>query len=878
MRLHRIRLRNFRGVTDSTVAFPTEGVTIVEGANEVGKTCIPEALDLVLRALDSSKTKQVRAIKPVHRDEAPEVEIELSLGDYQFVYSKRWLRQPQTTLEITSPRHEQLTGREAHDRVEGILDESLDADLWRALRIEQGTELALPLFNVPSLGRALDLAAGGDLTSGREDDLWDRICNERDRYWTATGQVKSERTSLENGAEEARGLVADFERQLQEIESDAVEVERLVADSVRLVATRDECDGDERELNERWALTEQHRSDVETLGVTHGALLAQRDRIAGDSQHRQDLVDAVAARADELSALEVEAAQAAPALAAAIGHDDEAATALNSARTALRNADVELRQANDDREHHRQLIEVSQLTERYERVIVAQDVLSTAETHLESVRVDDELVTQIEQAHLAVVRAEAAAGSGAALVETIALSDITVRIDGDDVALHARASNSVVVTDEVVLVVPDVVEVRVRAGTGSRNLAAGLNSAREELDHQCKAGGVADLAEARQAAEDRRSAQRNRDEAQKTIEQDLRDLTVDLLSKKIERLSERTESYAAGRPADLPLPPSFEDAKQIASDAERLVAELQDERVNCEIAADSATNARTAAELAEASLGGKMVITASAKKDAEGLLAAAREEHTDADLSEALAAARNEADTARGALDQAESALHADDPDSLEALLANARDATKRAVGDLQSNKGRHQELRIKLELRGEEGLHSRHSDAMSQLQHLERERERTESRAGAALLLHERFAARRQEARQRYVAPFKQRIEQFGRIVFGPTFQIDLDDDLRVARRTLGGITLDVDQLSIGAREQLGVLSRLACAVIVSPDGGGAPVVFDDALGWSDPSRLERMGAAIAVAGKECQIIVLTCTPGRYAHVGNATVISLPS
>ena len=126
--------------------------------------------------------------------------------------------------------------------------------------------------------------------------------------------------------------------------------------------------------------------------------------------------------------------------------------------------------------------------------------------------------------------------------------------------------------------------------------------------------------------------------------------------------------------------------------------------------------------------------------------------------------------------------------------------------------------------------------------------------------------------------APFRERIERLGRIVFGPTFEVELDDDLRVVRRTLDEVTLDVDQLSVGAREQIGVLSRLACAAIVSPGGGGAPVVLDDALGWSDPSRLALMGAAIAAAGRECQVIVLTCTPGRYAHVGNATVVSLPN
>lgn len=54
--------------------------------------------------------------------------------------------------------------------------------------------------------------------------------------------------------------------------------------------------------------------------------------------------------------------------------------------------------------------------------------------------------------------------------------------------------------------------------------------------------------------------------------------------------------------------------------------------------------------------------------------------------------------------------------------------------------------------------------------------------------------------------------------------------------------------------------------------------MILDDALGWSDPSRLQRMGAAINAAGSDCQVIILTCTPGRYAHIGNATVVRLPT
>jgi uncharacterized protein YhaN len=151
------------------------------------------------------------------------------------------------------------------------------------------------------------------------------------------------------------------------------------------------------------------------------------------------------------------------------------------------------------------------------------------------------------------------------------------------------------------------------------------------------------------------------------------------------------------------------------------------------------------------------------------------------------------------------------------------------------------------------------------------------EARAAAAKLLFETFARRRTEAHHRYVAPFRDGIESLGRLVFGSTLEVELADDLSISRRTLHGVTLDFADLSTGAKEQLGMISRLACASIVATDGG-APVIFDDALGWSDPRKLERMGAAISKAGRSCQIIVLTCTPGRYASVGDAEVVQLAS
>jgi uncharacterized protein YhaN len=117
--------------------------------------------------------------------------------------------------------------------------------------------------------------------------------------------------------------------------------------------------------------------------------------------------------------------------------------------------------------------------------------------------------------------------------------------------------------------------------------------------------------------------------------------------------------------------------------------------------------------------------------------------------------------------------------------------------------------------------------------------------------------------------------IAELGRHVFGASFAVELDDDLRVASRTLDGIRLDFEQLSAGAREQLTLIARLAAARLVAEDGG-APVLLDDALGHSDPERLVAMGRALSVVGAHCQIVVLTCVADRFRHVEGARVVDL--
>jgi len=147
--------------------------------------------------------------------------------------------------------------------------------------------------------------------------------------------------------------------------------------------------------------------------------------------------------------------------------------------------------------------------------------------------------------------------------------------------------------------------------------------------------------------------------------------------------------------------------------------------------------------------------------------------------------------------------------------------------------------------------------------------------RAQAASMLYVTMKEERDKARRAYVAPLKEKIERLGRLVFNNSFEVEVTEDLSVAGRAMDGSNVPFESLSGGTKEQISLISRLACAMTVSKDGG-ASLILDDALGYTDPERLKLMGAVLAKAGKECQIIILTCVPDRYNNIGEATVVRL--
>jgi uncharacterized protein YhaN len=877
MRIHRIKLRNYRGVTRSEVSFPVQGVTIIEGDNEIGKTSLSEAIDLLLGERDDSTKQRVKAVKPVHLDVGAEAEIELSTGPYRFVYRKRWHKQRETVLDILEPTRSQFTGREAHDKVRELLDETLDETLWDAFRLKQGAKLEQAAFAGGSLGRALDKAAGGDTTGDREDDLWERITAERERYWTATGQVKADRTALATRVTEAAAKVAALQATLHSLDDDAAAVDRLCDEAKVLLEQQNTHKESEDELVGRFEAIQSRRSDVARLEGLRDTAVAQRDRLLGVSIARADLKQRVADTAAAVVEIEAQVAAALPARQEVLARLAAVQQRFDAVKADVVRGEVAQRRATGDRDFLRQQIEVAQLSERLGRATDAVRRRDEAEAVLESSRVDDALVARIEAAGIEVAKAEAAAATGAATITVEAIADIDLEIDGRGDVFRAGTRRELMVDGSTEVIVPGRVGLVVKAGAEAQAQADRLAQARVAFRATCDEGGVRDLAEARLAAARRNEAARALVETAKSIKDDLRDLTFDALAQKVANLTARITRYREERPTDPPVPSSHDAAETAALEAGSDLQQRREELERLEKDLSRARDDVQALDLGHASNKARLEQAQIAASQEEKSLADARGALSDQAIETQLADAEATMSVRAAELSAVQDQLAAQDPETVEELLGNARAVRARLAGELHDNDIRVHELRTKLSLLGDEGLATQLDVAKSEFAHLTVTHEQLEARAAAAKLLFDTFARRRSEAHHRYVAPFRQGIESLGRLVFGPSLGVELADDLSIARRTLHGVTLDFAELSTGAREQLGMISRLACASIVATDGG-APVIFDDALGWSDPRKLERMGAAISKAGRSCQVIVLTCTPGRYASVGDAEVVQLAS
>ena len=752
MKLHRLVLTNYRGITHREIEFPDRGVVIVSGANEIGKSSMIEALDLLLEAKDRSSKKEVKQVKPTHADVGAEISAEISTGPYRFVYRKRFHKRAETELTVLAPVREQHTGDEAHDRVRAMLDETVDTCLWQAQRVLQAAPTAaVDLSGCDALSRALDVAAGEAVElSGAEPLLIDRVEAEYLRYFTRTGRPTAEWAAATNRLRAADDELARRAAAVAEVD-DAVRRHAALAED--LAALTDERAGSVKRLAAAQAaadsVAELRRQLKEAELVAAAADAGRCASLAAVTERRRLRVD-IDERAAAIAELETAAAEAGDELATAAEVQEAADAAADQARSAVDTGQALVEAARQVVDQLTDRDEADRLAARLSRIAAAHRDLDRAEVELAAITLTADGMYAIEAAKAAVDVATGQVELLSARVELSAISDVELRVDGHLVALDAGQTWSSGLGAPADIEVPGVLNVRVVPGATAAETHAKFVAAQEGLAATLAQGRVGDVRSARLLDQRRRELIAERDRLRATTEALTGDDTTDQLQTRLVELNERQPAEAGLFDVDARAARAELDAATVAH--QRAIADCETHRKVAEAAAkqlgDRTTRVTVLREKLTTGLGQIAV--------ARERLATQRATITDDELAANAEAREVEAGRAAALVADVGGELARTAPDDVTAALT---DAVRRAdeLGRRHEEVAEAlREVTTQLKVYGTEGRKGQLDVAETEREHAEAQYLQVHRRARAAQLLRSVIARHRDATRLRYVDPFR--------------------------------------------------------------------------------------------------------------------------
>ncbi len=875
MRLHKLTLRHWRGIEHRDIQFDN-GVTLLEGPNEIGKSSIIEAIQLLFSELDSSNKKQVKSVQPAGQDVGSEVSVEFSVAGYRIIYAKTYNKNRSTTAHISGTRNLQETGRSAHEWVAKLLSEQVDMDLWQTLLVDQGEQInQIKLSNSVSLAQALDSVAGAADASSREDEtLISAAQREYERYFTLkTGRIKY--TELMDTTAQVKTRLAELTGTMQQLEQDQSQQKITAREVERLRIALPQMQQAEKTETERWQELQEKIAALSTKKQTLDEIDNQLSRTLETIQSRAALVSQIQEqqKASEQFSQEIETLQQ------RLQQESKTLDTLNSGLAQLQDEEKEVRAleklARADLNHLEKETQLAQHRKTLSQIESIENELTENLDAISGIPVDAQALTTYVQLEQALAVAQAKAQVASTNLTLTAKKAQTMVIEDQTINLSEGQEHKISTSEALNIQLPDLLDIEVSPPESTTDLAQQHQQAKSQLQALQTKLSVSDLQSATALARQRSDREAEVQQLKSQQQKILQDLHISEIEQQIKLLTKTCTQYAQNRANTPPLPADTHAAAENLQHIEQKLTRLQTQ-------IDQATKDYKTQGAATASAGqtleSKTAQNLAAKAATDALtesLEEQRQKRTDTSLTELKEEQQKISADLRLELGAIAEELTQQNVEAQKMLLENAADSADRTAAELRQQEQALAILNDRLETARANGLHELMVKTETQLLQLEQDLTATQRRAEAARKLWETLNQHRDAARQAYLQPLKQHIEVLGKLVFGPTFQVEIAEDWSITHRTLDGTTLAFDDLSIGAKEQLAILMRLAAAQLVARHSG-IPLFIDDALGFSDPQKLNTMGAAIAAAGRTCQIIILTCAPGRYANVGNAHLIRL--
>lgn len=876
MRLDRLEIEGFKKLAGRHAIEPAPlGITVVWGDNEAGKSTVLEALKAAFFTRHNATGEAREKLRPLAGGATPEVSIAFSLAGSAYVLEKRFRRNgvrltgPDCVLETDAAEHAlaRLLTYDLPSRGPAKAEQMGIAGLFW---VDQATILATDQAPSATARARLGPALAGEVAAFGKGErlprLVERVRQRKDGFWHASrDQAKGELLALEQLVARLQGELAAAEAAEREVEArleelaDAIERRREWRTADRIGRARKERERTRetlagvRDLSEACRLAQARE---EARRAEHRRLeekLAQRRERARQCQELEDgrrrNATGQAALADERRAAERRklAAEAAEE-AARIALEQEAAHGRVLALT-----EEKLRLA-------RELARLRRAVEAAETA--ARDAGENA------AREAAEPIGETDVA--ALERLESAIGESRAALRAVA-TRIELRPDRQGASAMADG-RPIDPARPIELVAPTRLrldgfgEITVIPG-GQRidELRAALRKDETALAAKLAALGAADIAAARR----RLLVKRQQGQAALAARQRLAELLADNGVADLAALGAARERIAARLALiDEQSPAEMDEAELEAALArhERALAGLRKthERQARQLAEALAAEAETERRAALLESEGRRLGQAIAAL--EDQLAVLRQEIGDEALALELAAAKEAVDGAALETARLERLLATADPETARRAAEQAERLVVQIEAEATALDRRIEGLEG--EVRGLEakGIGERRATLQGRLELEERRLARLRREAEAWRLLLSTLETVEKSRQDALAEPLRARLQPYLKALMGDAAPIFDAGRLALDGLRRAGIEEPFGGLSVGTREQLAILVRLALGDLLhEAEGESPPLILDDALVYADAARLGRMKAILERAAERRQIIILTCRKEDY-------------
>ncbi|MCO4054052.1 MAG: AAA family ATPase [Bosea sp.] len=868
-----------------------DGVNVLCEPNEAGKSTLFRALRICLFERHSTKAFHVQQLATAGLSLSLIVTLGFSLGVHAYQIRKSFLRGASASLSRDGL--EIARGSEADESVWSLLGiapgsgRSVDDAAFGLLWVAQGDS-----FHPPKPTHA----ASGALNAAIEAEVGALVGGERARVLQAElardlGVLVTEKGKAKAGGPLAAALgqveataaeLSVIERRLAAVDAQITQVgearqERAkVADPAQLAEMQTSAAEAERELGEARAAAAR-LAPLELAEAQAQAILAAAERRRDEILERAARIDETRQRQDALAR---RLASIAREEREALDRQASAQAEIDALARAGAADDAKLRMAHGFRAAIASATNRSALSQRRTTLADLGQRLSSADAALADNAASAEAVRELDALERDIDLAEARLKAGAARLGIEMLTSGAGQVTLDGATITQALSQPV--TAPIEIQVGDLARISVvpPAGYGAEQMEArqARGSQLEALLARC---GLASAGELRRAHEARREVEGERQAiatALKALGASPAALSAELARidgelAAADRLAARTLAEAG-----LDALPDLASLEQHVALAEARQDEARAARVRLDAVKDGANDILKILAQELGRLDAERAEGARSLDQDLALLPDAGRHAIMAQCEAGLAQAR----LAKGAAAEALATLRSKTPDPAEIERLDNRCVRLRSA--LAQQRGRIGELDLvianlegQIQNAGAEGLGERAAMMTDELALWQRETERHQRRVRMLQLLHDTVARCHAEQRERLNAPIKRHLKPYLADVFAAA-EPELGDGFRVHALNRAGLgAQSIDLLSDGTKEQIAVLTRLAMGSMLAERGQSVPIVLDDALVFADDDRIERMFDALARAGRQQQVIILTCRTRAFARLGGLRLSLVP-